>query len=527
MRAKIFIGAGTFFETQKKSLRQAWRLTNKQFYMIKTTTQDKVVLKLGEKYPSYDQFKYWYYKQRDYKESILRREGERKTNLKYRPLSGRSSDISFGPGSMFQIDATMGDVNLVSVFNRLRLIGRPIVYLVVDVFSHLIVGFYVGIENMSKVCAMMALENTFTNKIEICRRYGVNISEDEWYCHHTPEALLADRAELAGYYGSQIVKNLGIDLANTAPYRADMKGLVEQLFNLLNIVAIHDIPGATSKHQERGDRDSRLDAILNIYEFTQLLIHAILYLNMRRLKNYPFKSDLVQQQVDLRPISLWHWGLAHRNGKLGILDPTSIRTSLLPRKEASVRSNGIRFNGHTYVSPEIEHWFMKARKEGSWKVDIGYHPHVAKNIYLYLPGQREPIILCLKFFEMVDYVLGTSYSKTHGKGSYTEDVLVENMARIALLQGLGILIIDEIQNLSVAKSGGAEEMINFLVCLVNTIGLPVILIGTPEADNILNSKFQQVRRSSGENLEPWLPMIKGPEWDYFLEGLWHINIQKK
>jgi len=205
MRAKIFIGAGTFFETQKKSLRQAWRLTNKQFYMIKTTTQDKVVLKLGEKYPSYDQFKYWYYKQRDYKESILRREGERKTNLKYRPLSGRSSDISFGPGSIFQIDATMGDVNLVSVFNRLRLIGRPIVYLVVDVFSHLIVGFYVGIENMSKtpyykpfaftrgysVRNFHLLKNSSLKYCSLCAKEDKSLfGEPYWHRKHHPPGVL-------------------------------------------------------------------------------------------------------------------------------------------------------------------------------------------------------------------------------------------------------------------------------------------------------------------------------------------------
>ena len=44
---------------------------------------------------------------------------------------------------------------------------------------------------------------------------------------------------------------------------------------------------------------------------------------------------------------------------------------------------------------------------------------------------------------------------------------------------------------------GSERMLNFFVTLVNTIGLPVILIGTPEAIGVLQEKFRQARRGSG------------------------------
>jgi len=42
------------------------------------------------------------------------------------------------------------------------------------------------------------------------------------------------------------------------------------------------------------------------------------------------------------------------------------------------------------------------------------------------------------------------------------------MSTLAHTHGLGLLIIDEIQHLSQAKSGGSEKMLNFFVTLVNT-----------------------------------------------------------
>lgn len=53
---------------------------------------------------------------------------------------------TIGPGSRYQIDATIGDVYLVSEYNRNQIIARPIIYVVIDVFSRMITGVYVGLE---------------------------------------------------------------------------------------------------------------------------------------------------------------------------------------------------------------------------------------------------------------------------------------------------------------------------------------------------------------------------------------------
>ncbi len=76
--------------------------------------------------------------------------------------------------------------------------------------------------------------------------------------------------------------------------------------------------------------------------------------------------------------------------------------------------------------------------------------------------------------------------------------MMPRMAQLAMNHSLGLLVIDEIQHLSLAKSGGSEKMLNFFVNLVNTIGVPVVLIGTMKALSVLQSEFRQARRGSGQ-----------------------------
>ncbi|WP_232700027.1 ATP-binding protein [Brevibacillus daliensis] len=128
--------------------------------------------------------------------------------------------------------------------------------------------------------------------------------------------------------------------------------------------------------------------------------------------------------------------------------------------------------------------------------------------------------LCLNFLQAVDSHLGTNYfQKFVSKGS-SVDILIPVMAHIATLHGLGTLVIDEIQNLSFMKSGGAEKMLNYFTQLINTIGVPVVLIGTFKAMKLLSGSFSQARRSTGQGDLIMDRLTEGEEWDYFIENLW-------
>lgn len=115
--------------------------------------------------------------------------------------------------------------------------------------------------------------------------------------------------------------------------------------------------------------------------------------------------------------------------------------------------------------------------------------------------------------------MGTNYFHLYSRARNTIDTMLVVMAQIVSLHQIGALVIDEIQHLSQAKGGGSEKMLNFFVTLVNTIGIPVILIGTTKAMSVLQSEFRQARRGSGQGDLLWDRMKNDASWRVFLKSM--------
>ena len=135
--------------------------------------------------------------------------------------------------------------------------------------------------------------------------------------------------------------------------------------------------------------------------------------------------------------------------------------------------------------------------------------------------------ICQKFFHASDAALGTDYATLYGVRRRTADEMLPRMAHVAGLHSLGALVIDEIQHLSTAKSGGASKMLNFFVELTNTMDMPVLLIGTTKAISIISQEFRSARRGSGQGEMVWRPMKNDEEWELFLEALWKYQYTQK
>src|SRR6266545_1571163 len=131
--------------------------------------------------------------------------------------------------------------------------------------------------------------------------------------------------------------------------------------------------------------------------------------------------------------------------------------------------------------------------------------------------------LCVNFFQALDDMLGTNYQRNYAQNRRTTDEMLPNMALAAANHFLGVLVIDEIQRLSSARSGGADRMLNFFVQLVNTIGVPVVLIGNYKALSVLSGDFSQMRRGAGQGDLIWDRMARDEQWRFFVESLWRLQ----
>jgi len=132
--------------------------------------------------------------------------------------------------------------------------------------------------------------------------------------------------------------------------------------------------------------------------------------------------------------------------------------------------------------------------------------------------------LATEFFRVIDGVLDTRYSRDYaGKTYRTVDDLISAMARVASIHCLGLLVIDELQHLNEAKSGGAERMLNFFLQLMNTLGLPIITVGTYAVVGVLSRELRQIRRSSGQGDLIWDVIPNDEVWRLLMESLWRYQ----
>ncbi|UZW12831.1 Mu transposase C-terminal domain-containing protein [Clostridium pasteurianum] len=387
---KIFkTSINKFYNNQKKnSLVTAYHLMLKDYFSEKVTNEkgkNELILKDKENIPSLTQFRYWFNKERDLKKEISSRHGSRIFYQKHRAVLHSVNDLVIGPGMEYQIDANIGDVYLISRFNKEWIIGRPVIYIVIDTYSRLVTGVNVTLEGPSWVGAMGALANAMTDKVQFCKEYDIEINYSEWPIEYIPFSIIGDRGEIAGFNADYLVNNLNIKVSNTPPYFPQWKPIVEQHFRLLNLKTQPLMPGAISPDfRERGAKDYRYDAVLNIKQFTKIVILSVLYHNNHHvLKVYRREKGMIEDEIEPIPINLWNWGIKNKSGIFRTAPEELIKLSLMPRDKAIVTENGMRFKGIFYSSVTAikERLFETARSKGNFKVDIAYDPRNLNNIY--------------------------------------------------------------------------------------------------------------------------------------------------
>ena len=121
---------------------------------------------------------------------------------------------------------------------------------------------------------------------------------------------------------------------------------------------------------------------------------------------------------------------------------------------------------------------------------------------------------------------GGNYFKTYAaRGRAGSDTVMSGVAHLMDMHSVGVIIADEVQNLSNSKKGDQTVMTE-LVSLCNTLGTAILFIGTNKASKLFSLDFRKVRRASGNSFEGWDRLYQASEpgdvdeWRDFLEVLW-------
>lgn len=136
--------------------------------------------------------------------------------------------------------------------------------------------------------------------------------------------------------------------------------------------------------------------------------------------------------------------------------------------------------------------------------------------------------LCRAFFRAADTALG---DETHAQYYvYNKNIgnLIQGMEQVASTYFVGALFIDELQHLRSAKTGGKENMLNFFVNLINSIGIPVVFIGNNSMIDLVSNILRNARRVSGLGLYDFKqPTEDDSSWGLLLDAMWEYQWVKR
>lgn len=150
-------------------------------------------------------------------------------------------------------------------------------------------------------------------------------------------------------------------------------------------------------------------------------------------------------------------------------------------------------------------------------------------VYLVLRVPHDATLksLCLQFFEEIDRLLATNYTRA-ARALRQIAPMVQLMNQVATAVSLGFLVVDELQNLKSARGGNAEFVLNLFSEIIERLGISLFVLGTPAVQAVVEGSVRNARKLASYGETVLTPMReKDPLWDDFCDTYWDYTYVKK
>lgn len=409
--------------SKKFSLAAMHRLYRDTYVLVPTGVDEhgRPIIQCNQQYElTYRQFVYIWQQHVSALEAAKYAAGGRRWKKDLRVLTSHARAKDHYSGSTYLIDATVGDIHLVSAIDRKVRVGRPIIYVVLDVFSYAILALHVSLEAPSADQARIALYKAMTPKDLCVKELGLPDEVIDGLLQGIRSAhVFADRGELLSQSIRDLATDTGTVMSYAAPYRAEWKALVERYFGILNDLALHDAPGGTTgRLKERGEHDARLDACLTIADLTRLLLCVVAEWNLTHDCSR-FAPLSLHGRAKPYPASLYEVGAEELHGSPYRLTRADAIRDYLPTIKARATRQGLVVNDLRFTADWMEssswYYMQRSRKR---EVDIYLDPDRPDTCYVHTDGNelREAKLVDVKqalledatLHEFIEYIVATS-----------------------------------------------------------------------------------------------------------------------
>ncbi|MCC8127217.1 MAG: transposase family protein [Clostridiales bacterium] len=279
-----------------------------------------------------------------------------------------------GPGHVVEIDAQEMDIALVSHEYPDIPVGRPIIYVMIDVMSEIILGVSLAMDNNSIVGMTNCYLSLLEDKEELYKKYchaefhfdnGYTI-QDVWPTGVRPLTIRSDNgSDFISDEVSRIASELGINLEIVPPATGSLKPMVENFFNQIKL-RLDDLLEEKglirttygSKHHEQ--------ACLNYDDAFALVLNHVISHNMHAIKTYPRSASMKRDKIPAIPAALWKYGTEK------LLAPSyfsnkdeALYAMLKPEKKVSCSKDGVQWKGLTYYNADDNELIQRMYRLGS------------------------------------------------------------------------------------------------------------------------------------------------------------------
>lgn len=285
------------------------------------------------------------------------------------------------PLELVQIDHTPLDLDLVDEENR-ESIGRAYLTLGIDVFSRMIMGFYISYEAPSFFNTGQCILNMIMPKDDFLKQQNV---QGEWGIYGLPREISTDNAkEFRGFDLTRFCEQYSIQIDWRPVGRSFYGANVERVFRTLSS-EVHTLTGTTFANIiHKGNYNSQKNAAMTIGEFEQWFTELVV--NVYHKKEH---SELGMTPEEKYLEGIFGLGDYPGTGLPPIVEDTkTLKYSLLPSIERTVQKTGITIDHVTYFSEVLRKWIIPqgASKKAQSRLFICKRdPRDISKIYFYDP----------------------------------------------------------------------------------------------------------------------------------------------
>ena len=256
-----------------------------------------------------------------------------------------------------EIDHTLLDLHV--LHDDLKtLLGRPYITVLIDHYSHMVLGFQLSFETPSFASVCIACMNAFLPKDAFMSSLECEAS---WPAHGIPVTLVTDNGnEFWGKNFIAVADEIGSVFQYCPIRKGNYKSRVERFFGIVNSMVLDDLPGVVRKPGKSGDGyDARQEATVTFSEFKRYFVTWLttVYHNLPIAESGMTPNEMWLASEDECPIP--------------VEDEVELTPILMATDTRELSKGGIRIFVLDYNSNILKDMY---RRDGPKTVTIKYNP---------------------------------------------------------------------------------------------------------------------------------------------------------